>query len=75
MLSHVRRRARALKKRLTPGCLVLCYHRISDDTGDHWRNAVSVKDFSHHVALLSKRYAIVSERDVAEGLAKLAGSQ
>jgi peptidoglycan/xylan/chitin deacetylase (PgdA/CDA1 family) len=64
------RKARSLHNRLTPACLVLCYHRVSDYTDDYWRNAVSVKNFADHVTLLAQRYGVLSIEELATAIEK-----
>lgn len=69
------RLARALTNRLKPACLVLCYHRVSNDTSDHWGNAVSASDFEGHVRFLAQRYAIVSIEELVQSVERGAAAR
>lgn len=65
-----RRKAQSLKNRLSPACVVLCYHRVSDETGDYWGNAISLKNFEDHVALVSERYRVLSIGQLVESVGR-----
>jgi peptidoglycan/xylan/chitin deacetylase (PgdA/CDA1 family) len=53
---------------MRPACLVLCYHRVSDETADYWQNAVSLRNFSNQIALLCSRYRVISIDDLTSAL-------
>jgi peptidoglycan/xylan/chitin deacetylase (PgdA/CDA1 family) len=68
MIAFVARRVRALCNRARAGCLVLCYHRVSEITADAWGNAVSPANFDKHIALLAKRYAILTIDELVDAV-------
>lgn len=50
------------------GCIVLCYHRVSNATADRWRNVVSVENFRDHIRLLASKFRLVSMDELVDTL-------
>src|ERR1043166_1464849 len=65
---HLRKKLSDLKNRLTPGVLILLYHRIASLPSDPCRLNVSPKHFAEHLEALKKTTRVMSLRDLARAL-------
>ena len=69
-LAQLKGRLDSLYQRIAPGCIVLCYHRVSEQTKDHWRNVVSVANFRGQIKMLGDNYQLLSMDQVVESLSR-----
>jgi peptidoglycan/xylan/chitin deacetylase (PgdA/CDA1 family) len=67
-LPYIKRMTDVLN-RFLPGCMVLCYHRVGDETQDHWGNVVAVENFRKHVEMLRRDYRVISLSELFQAIA------
>lgn len=72
MLVEVKKKFRQLSQRWEKKAIVLCYHRIADETVDPWNISVSPKHFDEQLQVLAKDFTVVGINDLIKDFDKVA---
>ena len=64
----IKYRIKKTAKYCRSGCLILCYHRVGNDTVDKWGNSVSVENFRDQMEVIKNYYFPVSMDELVQSV-------